>query len=550
MQGLSEVPGEILGELLPLVREISSVLDPDELFPVISTQLRRLIDYESLALFRRAEDGSLVAVHRTGPASVDAAAAAATAGDRRETVVSDAAVAVPLVHQGKLVAVLHLAAREPLRPRQLTALGVFAEHLAVAFENARLHRETRWYAGLLAMLYDIGKETASILDLDHLLQRVAEIVKRVIDYETFGIFLLDDKGELVLRKGVHWGSGEERPRLRANEGLCGAAVRSKEPVRVADVRTDPRYLDLVPETRSELVVPLLHKDRVLGVLDLQSTSLGRFTDEHVKVLTPLASQVAVAVENARLYAQIVRRDARLRRELTMAREIQHGLFPERAPTGAGFQAAAQFRAARELGGDLHDFYELPGGVLGVSVGDVSGKGLAAALYGAFASGTVRARAFERHPPADLLERVNRTLVRRGTEGLFCTLSFSLFDFAAHTLRMASSGLPYPLHYEAATGRCAPLEFPGIPLGLFADSTYEEHTVALGAGDVFAFYSDGLTEGTRGEEEYGAERLQGQVCALAAQDAETIASTILADVDAFHGPGTREDDTTLVVVKVV
>jgi sigma-B regulation protein RsbU (phosphoserine phosphatase) len=548
---INGVPGEILGELLPLVREISSVLDPDELFPVISTQLRRLVDYESLALFRQGGDNSLVAVHQTGPASPEAAATAAEAAQRRETVSSEAAAAVPLFLRGNLVAILHLRARAPLEPRQLTALGVFAEHLAVAIENARLHRETRWYAGLLAMLYDIGKETASILELDRLLQRVAEVVKRVIDYETFGIFLLDETSqELVLRKAVRYGSGQETRRLRANEGLCGAAVRSKEPIRVADVRADARYVDLVPETRSELVVPLLHKDRVLGVFDLQSTSLARFTDEHVKVLMPLASQVAVAIENARLYAQIVRRDAALRRELTMAREIQHGLFPERAPTGAGFEAAAQFRPARELGGDLHDFYELGEGLLGLSVGDVSGKGVAAALFGAFTSGTVRARAFERHPPANLLERVNRTLVRRGTEGLFCTLSFSLFDFAGRRLRIASSGLPYPLRFEASTGRCTPLEIPGVPLGLFANSTYEEREVSLAAGDVWVFYSDGVTEGTRGEEEYGMERLKQQVCAHAGQSAAEIASTVLADVEAFRGPEPREDDTTLVVVKVL
>ncbi len=121
-------------------------------------------------------------------------------------------------------------------------------------------------AGLLATLHDIGKETASILDLDELLQRLADIVKRVVDYEMFGILLLDEeRDELVLRKAVNFGPGRERTRLPATEGLCGAAVRSREPVLVGDVRTDPRYVSLVPETRSELVVPLLHKDKVVGL---------------------------------------------------------------------------------------------------------------------------------------------------------------------------------------------------------------------------------------------------------------------------------------------
>ena len=113
-------------------------------------------------------------------------------------------------------------AAEPFTPAARAALQVLAGHLAVAIENATLYRETRWYAGLLATLYEIGKETASILDLDLLLQRLAEIVKRVIDYEMFGILLLDeDRQELVLRKAVNFGPGKERSRLPVSEG-CAA----------------------------------------------------------------------------------------------------------------------------------------------------------------------------------------------------------------------------------------------------------------------------------------------------------------------------------------
>ena len=205
----------------------------------------------------------------------------------------------------------------------------------MAIENATLYRETRWYAGLLATLYEIGKETASILDLDALLQRLAEIVKRVIDYEMFGILLLDEeRQELVLRKAVNFGPAKERSRIAVSEGLCGAAVRSRAPVLVGDVRKDPRYVSLVPETRSELVVPLVHKDRVIGVFDLESPVLDRFTERHVKVLTPLASQVAVAVENARLVAEIRKNEERLARELRIAQDDPAGALPGGLPLGS------------------------------------------------------------------------------------------------------------------------------------------------------------------------------------------------------------------------
>jgi sigma-B regulation protein RsbU (phosphoserine phosphatase) len=571
------LPGELLAELLPLVGEINAVLDPDELLSAIAQKLRRIVDYRILDIFLPQPDGSLVpalvdgypkdvAAHlrlRPGEGIVGAAAAS-----RAPVFVRDvskdpryvslfpgvvAELAIPLLHQDRLVGVLNVEGpdEEAFSPATRTALQVLASHLAVAIENATLYRETRWYAGLLATLYEIGKETASILDLDLLLSRVAEIVKRVIDYEMFGILLVDEeRQELVLRKAVQFGTVQGRTRLKLSEGLCGAAVRAKEPVLVGDVRQDPRYVALVPDTRSELVVPLLHKDRVIGVFDLESPALDRFTEEHVKVLTPLASQVAVAVENARLYAELRRKEARIQKELAIAQGIQHGLFPEECPAGPGWEASAHFRPARELGGDLYDFYDLGGSLLGLAVGDVAGKGVPAALYGAFTSGVVRARAFERRSPQDLMARVNRTLRRRGVEALFCALGYALFDFSARTVRLANSGLPYPLRFRAETARAEWLELGGLPLGSFDGSTYEELAIDLHPGDVFVFHTDGVTDARRGSEEYGAARLLERVERFAALPAPELGDRIVEDVEEFMGGAHHVDDLTLIVVKVL
>ena len=142
------------------------------------------------------------------------------------------------MHRDKLVGVLNIEGPEveAFTPEAQMALGVLASHLAVAIENATLYRETRWYAGLLATLYEIGKETASILDLDTLLTRVAEIVKRVIDYEMFGILLLDEEARSWCSQVRAASAPSEKTRLKMSEGLCGAAVRTKEPVLVGDVR--------------------------------------------------------------------------------------------------------------------------------------------------------------------------------------------------------------------------------------------------------------------------------------------------------------------------
>jgi sigma-B regulation protein RsbU (phosphoserine phosphatase) len=571
------LPGELLTELLVLVGEINAVLDPDELLPAIAEKLRRVVDYRILDIFLTGPDGLLFpalvegypkdeARHfrlRVGEGIVGAAAESReavfvpdVAKDPRYVSIFPGVVAelaIPLVHRERLVGVLNIEGpdAEAFNADARTALQVLASHLAVAIENATLYRETRWYAGLLATLYEIGKETASILDLDELLHRVAEIVKRVIDYEMFGILLVDEaRQELVLRKSVNFGASKEKGRIKVGEGLCGAAVATKEPVLVGDVGKDPRYVSLIPETRSELAVPLIHKDKVVGVFDLESPVLDRFNEEHVKVLTPLASQVAGAIENARLYAEVRKNEIRLQRELRIAQGIQHALFPEECPAGPGWEASAHFRPAQELGGDLYDFYDMQEGLLGVAVGDVAGKGVPAALYAAFASGTVRSRAYERRAPADLMLRVNRTLRRRGVEGLFCALVYGLFDFKARTLRLASSGLPYPLHFRAAAGRCEPVEVGGLPLGSFDTAVYDERAVELGPGDILVFHTDGLSEARHHGEDYGTERLRRLVERHAALSAPRLGERILEDADQFRGGLVLADDVTLIVVKVL
>jgi sigma-B regulation protein RsbU (phosphoserine phosphatase) len=570
----SSLPGDILAELLPIVREVSSVLDPEALLPTIAKQLRRIVDFKIIDIFLPGPDGVLAAAFVEG-AAVDLLAGlrvrpgegivGSAALSREPIFVPDVTrdpryisiipgvvseLAIPLIHRDRLIGVLNVEGPDSkaFTPDAIAALEVIAGHLATAIENATLYRETRWYAGLLATLYEIGKETSSILDLDELLSRVAEIVKRVIDYDMFGILLLDeDRKELVLRKSVRFSQFPEKRRIKVGEGLCGTAALYKEPVLVGDVTRDPRYLDLIPGTRSELVIPLVHKDRCLGVFDLESPVPDRFTEEHVKILTPLAAQVAIAIENASLYEEIRKKEARVQKELKIAQGIQHGLFPEEFPTGPGWSASAHFAPARELGGDLYDFYDIGDNVLGLAVGDVAGKGVPAALYGAFASGTVRARAFERRMPADLLERVNRTLRRRGVEGLFCTLTYALFDFSARTLKLANSGVPYPIHYSAATRRCEAIQIAGIPLGALDHSSYDEKTVVIEKGDVFVFHTDGVSEAWNGREAYGTERMLAVVEQHAA--APDLGTRIMDSLAAFMVDAEPSDDITLVVVRV-
>lgn len=567
----------VLAEILPIIAEINEVLDLDSLLPKIAGALRRVLDYRFLDIFLVQPDGDLAPalvegysqdLGRRFRARLGEGIVGIAAQSRELVFVPDvskdpryislvpgvvAELAIPLMIRDTLVGVLNVEGPDPraFTPEAIAGLRVLASHLAIAIANAKLYRETRFYASLLANLHEISKETSSILDLDELLSRLAEIVKRMIDYDSFGILLVDEaRGELVLRKAVCFGPTKEKARIRIGEGLTGTAVATKQSILVGDVRADPRYVVAVPGTRSELVVPLIHNDRVVGVFDLESPHLDRFTQEHLAILAPLASQVAIAVENARLVEEIRRNDKRLIDELIIAQRVQDGLLPEEAPRGEGWEAAAEFLPARELGGDLYDFYDLGEGRVGIALGDVAGKGVPAALYAAFASGTVRARAFERRSPADLLGRVNRTLRRRGIDGLFCVLTYAVLDARGRTLVLANSGVPYPVHYRASDATCAAIELPGLPLGAFDGSTYEERTVVLAQGDVVVLHSDGVSEAYNRREEYGEARLRRMLAETAERSAREIADHIAADLKAFQGPTPLSDDVTFVVVKIL
>src|SRR5207249_7020301 len=148
----------------------------------------------------------------------------------------------------------------------------------------------------------------------------------------------------------------DRYTMPFGQGIVGAAAKAQQTIVVPDVTKDPRYIVVNPETGSEMAVPLIYRDRVIGVVDMESPRLGYFTDEHVRVFSTLAPQIAIAIENARLYERVVRSEARLERDLERAREIQVHMMPGLSPSVPGLEVAVRFQPARELGGDLYDFF--------------------------------------------------------------------------------------------------------------------------------------------------------------------------------------------------
>src|SRR3989442_665321 len=270
-------------------------------------------------------------------------------------------LAVPLIIKNRVIGVIDI---ESLQPDHFTEehkqlLTLIASRVAVGIENARLYTRTTRQARTLLLLNEIARELTSILNLDQLLKRIAELLSRLIDYQMFSILLLDASGEkLQHRFSLRF---QENIQLKHDvplgKGIVGHAAQHKHAVLVPDVSKDARYVLSNPETRSELAVPLIYKDKVIGVLDLEHTRRGFFTDDHKRTITTLAAQVAIAIENARLYEQIERQEKRLERDLALARELQFRLLPQAPPHLANLEVAAKFSPARAIGGDLYDFVD-------------------------------------------------------------------------------------------------------------------------------------------------------------------------------------------------
>jgi phosphoserine phosphatase RsbU/P len=410
-------------------------------------------------------------------------------------------------------------------------------------------------ASTLSLLYEVSREITSILDREELLRRVAHRVKKLVNYHLFSVMLWNENTQLLESVfGMRYGDAiPTRLRLPLHQGITGISAGERRTMRVADTLNDPRYIQC--ETglivRSELVVPLLLQDRLIGVLDLESTNPNAFTAEHERMLATLASYIAIALENARLYEEARKTERRLQTDLSTAREIQRGLLPTGAREVPGLELAAAYAPARELGGDFYDFLPYGKGRLAMVLGDVSGKGTAAALFASLAIGIVREHIVEHPcPPAEMLTMLNTRLHAVHFDSRFIATLFSVYDASTRRLIISNGGGPYPLLVR--DGAVQSVRIAGIPLGLFPDTQYDEITLELVPGDTVLFASDGILESFNADlEEFGADRLTDVLARVTPeQSAEAIAADILAATDDYSGAGVMpSDDRTLLVLRV-
>src|SRR5271165_5229153 len=379
--------------LLEVADAVNTTLDLNTLLQRVAEMLKRFIDYEIFAILLlnektqelrvrfqvghppevaeriRIKVGEGVtgrAVQTRQPVLVNDLTAEdnvinATPGVRSE-------LAVPLIAKNRVIGVIDVEADEPgaFTEEHKRLLTLFASRIAAGIENARLYTRVSRQARQLTLLTEISRELTSILNVDELLKRIADLVTRIIDYQMFSILLLDKTGSLLQHRfSLRFKENVQlKHEVPLGVGLVGYAAQHGQAVLVPDVSKDPRYIKANPETRSELCIPLIYKDKVIGVLDIEHTRRGYFTEDHVRIMTTMAAQVAIAIENATLYERIARQEQRLEQDFALARELQFRLLPQKLPVFRNAEVASRFAPARQIGGDLYDFLKYSGQEIG------------------------------------------------------------------------------------------------------------------------------------------------------------------------------------------
>lgn len=461
---------------------------------------------------------------------------------------------MPLIgREGQPIGVLTVQAYSPhaFDDRDERFLAAIARQVALHVQNVLLFAAEQEARRTADTLREVARVLSAAFSSGEVLKVILRELKKVIPYDSASIMLREGT---VLRAAAvapeHIATRLDAMNRPLNEpGAAVWVVKHKQPLLIEDVSAShiwalkPRLSDI----QSWIGVPLAVKGEVLGVLNIDSTRKGRFTQRDVEVAQVFADSAAIAIENARLYAESV---ARREQELEIARRIQSNLFPRELPHRQGIALAARCLPAREVGGDFFDCFALgERRSVAVMIGDASGKSVAGALLMAMARSVGRAEAFDHEEPALVLRETNRSVAHDVPRGTFVALCYATIDPSGR-MAVANAGqlTPVLLHPDGALQYLYP-PGPTLPLGIQPDMRYEALAVDLAPGDTVLFFTDGLVEAHNAAGElFGFDRLDALLAAHAALPPDALINCIIAEVMAFIGETVQHDDITLVAAQ--
>jgi serine phosphatase RsbU (regulator of sigma subunit)/pSer/pThr/pTyr-binding forkhead associated (FHA) protein len=430
--------------------------------------------------------------------------------------------------------------------------------LLEAIEGARTEPDFRAPLGenkqsdLLALISKVGVTLLASATLEQTLNQVASLVFEAVPSDRCLIMMRDEGGEELKVAVARLRDREgEVGEIRVSRHVLEEVVGQGKSVLTSDAQHDPRFASstmTIQGIRSVLAVPLGVGEKVFGIIYADSPiAEGRFSEDHLKVLTTLASVAAIRVENARLLEEQMGRE-RLEQELQLASEIQQRFQPTAPPIVHGYELQGISFSCYEIGGDYYDFIERADGRLVVALGDVSGKGTAAALLMSSLHAAVHAQAASHSTLVETISNVNRYLAENIPSNRFVTLFYAELDPKAGTLAFVNAGHNPPIIVHES-GTVEQLSSGGLPLGIIPDTEYREGRTQLQPGDVLVIYSDGVSEAVNpAGEEFGPDRLCHVVSENMNATAAGIRDRIESALTKFVQGTPANDDITLVIVK--
>ncbi len=410
----------------------------------------------------------------------------------------------------------------------------------------------------LRMLLDITKTISRTLDLEEVLTLVMDTLGSLIHYDAAGIYLIEshveaDDVEYIFKskalRGYQISFELIEPRLKLGEGFIGHVAQTGETLISPDVSKDERYFPARKRTQSELVVPIVSNEKVIGVFDLESDDLNSYHDDDLSILQLLASQVAIIIEKVELHQQLVEKK-RLQAQLEIAREVQLELLPDHDPDLKGFDISAYIFPTEEVSGDYYDWVQIFEDQIGIVVADAVGKGIPAALLMAFLRAALRAGVQIGYAPHIAMAKVGNLLWDSVEAHQFITAIYGILDATNKTFVYSNAGHNPPLLIKP-DGEYKFVEYGDLPLGMFRNMQYHQHFIRFEKGQTLVLYTDGITEALNDAGvEYGLERFAKLVLKGIDLSAKDLIEFIREDLVKFTGQTYLGDDGTLFIVKAV
>jgi len=466
----------------------------------------------------------------------------------------DSLISVPVLRRGKLIGVVSAINKLNQKQFDQADLDVFlslADQIAIALDNSYLYKKAKKESLERETLLEVEKSLSSSLDLDEVLKLILDSLLKVVKYDATAIFLIDKKKqeiEYIKARGFD-PALEPDLQLKIGQGLAGWAAQTQKSLIVPNVKEDPRYIEARVETQSGMVVPIMTNQRIIGVFSIESNELDAYDEDDLELLDAFASLAAISIERARQHNEILEK-RKLEEEISIARRIQKTFLPNRNPQMPGFDISGINIPSEKVGGDYYDFIPIIENQVGIAIGDVSGKGIPAALIMASFRASLIAEIRNNYAIRSIMFKVNNLLFESTESDIYVTAVYGVLDTKNKIFTFTNGGHNAPI-FRHVDGRMEYLLEGGVALGTFENSKYEERPLGLIPGDIIVFYTDGVTEAkNEKEEEFGTKRLKQVINDSCYLSAPEIQNNIYQAVKDFTGNLPQADDLTMIVIKVL